>query len=76
MAYRRLNRKYRCIDDELEGGALKFRPKYASQDNYGIETDNRISSVQTSAAIVFSNSIPHCYQQIRSLTHEDEAKEL
>jgi hypothetical protein len=63
---------YLDIDDELEGGSLKFRPKYAPQEWYnGIETDHYVSSIQTGAAIVFSNSIPHRFQQIRNLTHQD-----
>ncbi|CAF0913740.1 unnamed protein product [Adineta ricciae] len=63
---------YLHVDDQLEGGALKFRPRYAPQDYYdGIQTDHCISSVQTGAAIVFSNSIPHRFQQIRNLTSDD-----
>ena len=63
---------YLHIDDQLEGGTLKFRPKYASQSWYSeIETDYKVSSVQTGAAVIFSNSIPHRFQQIRNLTHDD-----
>jgi len=63
---------YLHIDDQLQGGALKFRPPYAPQDWYnGIETDHEVSSVQTGTAVVFSNSIPHRFRQIRNLTKDD-----
>ncbi|UJR32942.1 hypothetical protein I4U23_020403 [Adineta vaga] len=63
---------YLHVDDELEGGALKFRPKYACQKYYDeIETDHFISCVKTGAGVVFSNSIPHRFQQIRNLTHDN-----
>jgi hypothetical protein len=63
---------YLHIDDQLEGGTLKFRPKYASQDWYeGIETDHEVTSVQSGTAVVFSNSIPHRFRQIRNLTTDD-----
>jgi len=63
---------YLYIDDQLEGGALKFRPKYAPQNWYdGIQTDHEVSSVQTGTAVVFSNSIPHRFRQIRNLTKDD-----
>ena len=63
---------YLHVDDQLEGGGLKFRPKYAPQDCYdGIITHHQVSSVQTGAAVVFSNSIPHRFQQIRNLTPDD-----
>ncbi|CAF3335477.1 unnamed protein product [Rotaria sp. Silwood2] len=63
---------YLHIDDQLEGGTLKFRPKYGPQNWYeGVEIDHRISSIQTGTAIVFSNSIPHRFQQIRNLTSDD-----
>ncbi|CAF3529034.1 unnamed protein product [Rotaria sp. Silwood1] len=63
---------YLHVDDQLEGGALKFRPKYGPQVWYeGIKTDHNILSVETGAAIVFSNAIPHRFQQIRNLTRDD-----
>jgi hypothetical protein len=63
---------YLHIDDELEGGTLKFRPKYAPQNWYpDIETDHEVTSVQTGTAVVFSNSIPHRFRQIRNLTKDD-----
>lgn len=63
---------YLHIDDQLEGGALKFRPAYAPQNYYpGIETDYEVSSVQSGTAVVFSNAIPHRFRQIRNLTTDD-----
>jgi hypothetical protein len=51
---------------------LKFRPKYAPQNWYeGIETDHEVTSVQSDTAVVFSNSIPHRFRQIRNLTKDD-----
>ncbi|CAF0917842.1 unnamed protein product [Adineta steineri] len=63
---------YLDIDEELEGGALKFRPKYSPQSSYAeLETDHCISSIKTGMAVVFSNSIPHRFQQIRNLTTQE-----
>lgn len=63
---------YLHVDDQLEGGALKFRPKYAPQNWYdGIETDHMVSSVHTGTCVVFSNCIPHRFKQIRNLTPDD-----
>ena len=62
---------YLDIDDQLDGGALKFRPKEGPQNFYGFETDHRILSVNTGGAVVFSNSMPHRFQQIRNLTCDD-----
>jgi hypothetical protein len=63
---------YLHIDDKLEGGTLKFRPKYAPQNWYeGIQTDHEVTSVQSGTAVVFSNSIPHRFRQIRNLTKDD-----
>jgi hypothetical protein len=62
---------YLHIDDQLEGGTLKFRPQYAPQQWYNIETDHEVTSVQTGTAVVFSNSIPHRFRQIRNLTTDD-----
>ena len=61
---------YVYFDDQLEGGALKFRPKHAPQPWYDIPTDVEVS-VSTDAAIVFSNKIPHRFRQIRNLTTND-----
>ena len=61
---------YVHFDDELEGGALKFRPKHAPQPWYEIPTDVEVS-VSTDAAVVFSNTIPHRFRQIRNLTEEN-----
>lgn len=62
---------YLHIDEELTGGALKFRPKRAPQDHYRIETAHTVSSLKTGAAVAFSNSIPHRFQQIQNLTRDD-----
>ena len=62
---------YLDIDDQLEGGSLKFRPKVSPSGYENIETDHYVSSVQTGTAVVFSNSIPHRFQQIRNLTRDD-----
>ncbi|CAF3349654.1 unnamed protein product [Rotaria sp. Silwood2] len=61
---------YVHVDDELKGGALKFRPKHAPQPWYDISTDKEVS-VSTDAAIVFSNTIPHRFRQIRNLTEKN-----
>lgn len=65
---------YLHIDDQLEGGALKFRPGYAPQGYYELDTDHEVSSVRTGTAVVFSNSIPHRFRQIRNLTHDDDRR--
>ncbi|CAF1190991.1 unnamed protein product [Adineta steineri] len=64
---------YLDIDDQLEGGSLKFRPKVGPNKSYadGIEINHYVSSIKTGTAVVFSNSIPYRFQQIRNLTHED-----
>ena len=62
---------YLHIDEELTGGALKFRPKYAPQEHYRMDTDHTVSCLKTGAAVVFSNSIPHRFQQIQNFTHDD-----
>ena len=64
---------YLYIDEQLEGGALKFRPKCAPAEGYndGMQIDHTVSCVQTGVAVVFANSIPHRFQQIRNLTQED-----
>lgn len=64
---------YVYFDDELEGGALKFRPKHGPQPFYDILTDVEVS-VSTDASIVFSNIIPHRFRQIRSLTQENNLR--
>ena len=61
---------YAHFDDELDGGALKFRPKHAPQPWYEIPTDEEVS-VGTDAAVVFSNIIPHRFRQIRNLTQKN-----
>jgi hypothetical protein len=58
---------YVHFDHKLEGGALKFRPKEGPQPSYNIRTDEEVL-VSTDAAIVFSNSIPHRFRQIRNLS--------
>ncbi|CAF3386409.1 unnamed protein product [Rotaria sp. Silwood1] len=63
---------YLHVDPELEGGALKFRPKKGPQDWYeGINIDFEVTSIRTGTAIVFSNSMPHRFRQIRNLTPDD-----
>jgi hypothetical protein len=67
---------YLDIDDQLEGGSLKFRPKYTPQENFcgieiEIEMDHYVSSIKTGTAVVFSNSIPHRFKQIRNLTSDN-----
>jgi hypothetical protein len=63
---------YLDIDDQLEGGTLKFRPKEAPRGSYElIQTNHYVSSIRTGTAVVFSNSIPHRFQQIRNLTRDD-----
>jgi hypothetical protein len=62
---------YLDIDDQLEGGTLKFRPKKTPSTYPDIETDHYVSSVKSGTAVVFSNSIPHRFQQIRNLTYEN-----
>lgn len=63
---------YLHIDDQLEGGTLKFRPKNGPSDTYNdIETDHEVTSVQSGTAVVFSNAIPHRFRQIRNLTEDD-----
>lgn len=64
---------YLHVDDELEGGALKFRPKDAPDMHVyeEIQTDFEVSLIGTGAAVVFSNSMPHCFRQIRNLTQDD-----
>ncbi|CAF4391542.1 unnamed protein product [Rotaria sp. Silwood2] len=62
---------YLYIDDNLEGGALKFRPaispsKYYA-DHYSIKTDRYVMP-ETDAAIVFDNSLPHRFCSIRNST--------
>ena len=66
---------YLFIDECLEGGALKFRPKLAPQPWYGsMETDQFIPNLKTGAAVVFSNSIPHRFEEIRNFTTENERR--
>lgn len=63
---------YLHIDDELEGGTLKFRPKCGPQEWYaGIKTDYEVTSVKSGTCVVFSNCIPHRFRQIRNLTRDD-----
>lgn len=63
---------YLHIDNELEGGTLKFRPKIGPQDWYeGIETDHEVTSIKSGTCVVFSNCIPHRFRQIRNLTQDD-----
>lgn len=64
---------YVYFDDELEGGALKFRPKEAPQPWYNIPTDVEVA-VSTDAAVVFSNTIPHRFRQIRNLTEQNNRR--
>lgn len=62
---------YLHIDDELEGGALKFRPSkapsqyYAEYGNFDI---NRYMMPETDTAIVFDNCLPHRFCSIRNTT--------
>jgi len=62
---------YLHIDDQLEGGALKFRPAIApckwQADHAGFEID-RYAMPVTDAAIVFDNSLPHRFCSIRNST--------
>ncbi|CAF1340523.1 unnamed protein product [Rotaria sp. Silwood1] len=62
---------YLFIDDELEGGALKFRPSVAPSESYAdiwrIEV-NRYVMPETDTAIVFDNSLPHRFCSIRNTT--------
>lgn len=63
---------YLDVDDELEGGGLKFRPKVGPKPSYEqFPIDHAISSIKTGTAIVFANSIPHRFQKIRNLTCDD-----
>lgn len=63
---------YLHIDDQLEGGTLKFRPKNGPSETYNdIEINHEVTSVQSGTAVVFSNSIPHRFRQIRNLTEVD-----
>ncbi|CAF0922227.1 unnamed protein product [Adineta steineri] len=62
---------YLHIDDELEGGALKFRPSVAPSKMYAEWSDfdiNRYLMPKTDAAIVFDNSLPHRFCSIRNST--------
>ena len=69
---------YLHVDDQLTGGSLKFRPKAGplphSVYSEGIEMDHCISSIRTGIATVFSNSIPHRFQQIQNLTNNDSRR--
>ena len=63
---------YLHIDDQLEGGALKFRPKEGPSHGYDyVGIDHEVTSVQSGTAVVFSNAIPHRFRQIRNLTKDD-----
>ncbi|UJR17982.1 hypothetical protein I4U23_004883 [Adineta vaga] len=62
---------YLYIDDELEGGALKFRPSRTPDKTYAewsnIEV-NRYVMPRTDTAIVFANSLPHRFCSMRNAT--------
>ncbi len=62
---------YLHIDNELEGGALKFRPPVAPSPSYaegsGINV-NRYVMPETNAAVVFNNYLPHRFCSIRNST--------
>ncbi|CAF2406866.1 unnamed protein product [Rotaria sp. Silwood2] len=63
---------YFHVDPELKGGILKFRLKKAPQDSYGgVTTDFEVDLIRTGPAIVFSNSMPYRFRQIRNLTPHD-----
>ncbi|CAF1536257.1 unnamed protein product [Didymodactylos carnosus] len=58
---------YLYIDDELEGGALKFRPAVSPKPYY-VKEANRYLMPETDTAVVFSNDIPHRFCSIRNTT--------
>lgn len=62
---------YLYVDDELEGGALKFRPSKAPSKYYAEMSDieiNRYLMPATDVAIVFANSLPHRFCSMRNRT--------
>ena len=55
---------YMDVDRRLRHGALKFRPKEASD----LPIDDHEVNVHTGAGIVFENSIPHRFRQMKNPT--------
>ncbi|CAF1517427.1 unnamed protein product [Didymodactylos carnosus] len=65
---------YVDVDEQLEGGFLKFRPPTAPQPHYDFEMDYEVDSIYSGAAVVFHNSMPHRFRQIRNLTNENRRR--